>query len=427
MRPPRASGRGARVTLGLLFAVNVLNFFDRQILSAVTEPIRREWGLGDAAMGALGTAFTLVYAAVGLPLGWLSDRVDRGRLIGAGVAFWSAMTALCGWVSGFAGLFAARLGVGLGEAALAPAANALIGDLFPPERRARALSLFMLGLPIGISLSYAVSGELAARFGWRAAFVLPALPGFVLAVLVFRIGDPRAAVGWRLPRDPHAFRAVLSIPTLWWICASGAFHNFNLYAVNAFLPAYLSRSHGLTLRASTSVSAVVLGVVGIVGLSLGGVVADRVARKGLHRRPLVAAAALALSAPLAWAALSLGPGRVREFALLMGGAVALMQVYYATIYACIHDVVVPHRRGTALSVYFFVMYVLGASVGPWAMGGLSDRYARHAMVAAGQSILDESHRAAGLHAAFGIVPWLAVGVALTLVAASRTARKDARG
>src|SRR5687768_15379504 len=144
-----------------------MNFFDRQILGAVGEQIRREWGLGDTALGLLGTAFTLLYAFVGVPFGRLADTWSRKWLLSAGCAVWSVLTAISGMAQNSWQLFVARLGVGVGEASCAPAANALIGDLYPPKQRARALSVFMLGLPVGMFLSFLISGNVAHKYGWR--------------------------------------------------------------------------------------------------------------------------------------------------------------------------------------------------------------------------------------------------------------------
>src|SRR5262249_61199542 len=146
----------AEFALSVLFAINTMNFFDRQILGAVGEMVRKDWGLTDTALGTLGTAFTLLYAVVGLPLGRLTDKTVRTRILSAGVFLWTLTTVASGIARNYWQLFVVRLGVGVGEASCAPASSSLIGDLFPANRRAKALSVFMLGLPIGIALSYAV-------------------------------------------------------------------------------------------------------------------------------------------------------------------------------------------------------------------------------------------------------------------------------
>src|SRR6202034_3216696 len=127
----------AYFALFVLFAINLLNFFDRQLPGALAEPIRKEFHLSDTALGLLGTVATLMYALVGLPLGRLADKWYRTRLIAIGTAVWSLLTAASGLAQSYTQLFVSRLGVGVGEATCAPASQSLIGDLFPPNRRAR--------------------------------------------------------------------------------------------------------------------------------------------------------------------------------------------------------------------------------------------------------------------------------------------------
>jgi MFS family permease len=185
-----SDGRRTAYALAVLFLINTMNFFDRVIGGALGEPIRREWGLSDSALGALGTAFTLLYAFVGVPLGRLADRAPRKTILAAAVFVWSALTAVSGLTRTYAQLFVTRLGVGVGEAACAPAATSLIGDLFPPNKRARAMSVFMMGLPIGIALSYLVGSYVAHAYGWRAAFFVAGIPGIVTAVAALFIAEP---------------------------------------------------------------------------------------------------------------------------------------------------------------------------------------------------------------------------------------------
>src|SRR5438445_1413572 len=270
--------------LGILFAINTMNFFDRQILGAVGEPVRKEWGLSDSALGALGTAFTLLYAFVGVPFGRLTGRTKRTRILSAGVFVWSLMTATSGAARNFWQLFACRLAVGVGEASCAPAATSIIGDLYPASRRARALSIFMLGLPFGIALSFAVSGTITRSYGWRSAFYVAAIPGLLCALMVLFIRDPkrgateRHQIGGR-QRDGSPYRLVLSTPTMRWLIVSGALHNFNMYSIGSFITPFLMRYHGVDIRKANFVSMVVYGLFGVPGLMLGGVVGDSIMKR----------------------------------------------------------------------------------------------------------------------------------------------------
>jgi MFS family permease len=426
------SGRAA-YALAVLFAINTMNFFDRQILGAVGEAVRREWALGDTALGALGTAFTLLYAVVGVPFGRLSDRAPRKWLLAGGVFAWSLFTAISGLTRNFWQLFAVRLGVGIGEATCSPASTSLIGDLFPTTHRARALSLFMLGLPIGLALSYAVSASIAQAWGWRAAFFVAGAPGLLCAAAALWIHEPARgmseahAVGdRRRPGSPYAL--VLSIPTMWWLIASGALHNFNMYALGAFLSPFLIRFHGTNLRRAGMISMAVYGLSGIGGLLVGGAAADAAYRRRLDGRLLVGAAAIMIAAPLMFLSLGRPAGDVLGFAVLMGAGCGVMYAYYSTVYSTIQDVIEPSLRGTAMALYFFAMYVLGASLGPLGTGIASDYFTTRAAAAAGEiaraPVALEPFRATGLHAAMYLIPVLGALLALVLFAASRTVKKD---
>src|SRR5471030_1194377 len=144
---------GSGYALFVLFLINLMNFFDRQIIGGIGEGIRREWGLSDTALGLLGTAFTLLYAVFGLPLGRLSDRTARKTILAGGIFVWSLLTAASGLARSFSQLIVARLGVGVGEATCSPASTSMIGDLFPTTQRARAVAIWMLGLPLGLGLA----------------------------------------------------------------------------------------------------------------------------------------------------------------------------------------------------------------------------------------------------------------------------------
>ncbi len=428
LKPMTSEPRRRTFTLWVLFGINTMNFYDRQILAAVAEPIRKEWGLSDSALGLLGTAFTLLYAFVGVPFGRWTDTRPRKWLLSAGCAAWSLLTAVSGLAQSFWMLFAARLGVGVGEASCAPAANSLIGDLYPPKQRSRALSIFMLGLPVGMFLSFLISGRVAHAYGWRAAFYLACVPGLVLAALALGIPEPKHGSSEGRVDAAHRpgspYLVVLGIPTLLWIIVSGALHNFNMYAASSFMTAFLGRYHALDLKSAAFAAALIFGVSGAVGLLAGGWAADRFGGARTNGRLLLSAVAMAVAAPCVYLALRQPGGAVVPFVLLMGAGLACVYVYYSSVYAAIQDVVEPKLRGTALALYFFAMYVLGGSLGPLGTGMLSDYFARRAMTAAGATVMTEPFKAVGLHGAMHVIPVLCLVLAAVLYVASRTVGRD---
>jgi predicted MFS family arabinose efflux permease len=431
----KTASTGAWYAIIVLFLINTMNFFDRLIIGALGEPIRKEFELGDASLGLLATAFTLVYAVAGLPLGRLADRVSRPGILAGGVLVWSLFTAASGLARSYWQIFAFRIGVGIGEASCAPAATSLISDLFPQEKRARAMSIFMLGLPIGIALSFAVSGTLAQAYGWRTAFIVAGIPGLVLAVLALFIREPRrdavdvpAAAGSGVGSP---YRRILSSPTMRWLIVSGAIHNFCLYALSSFMTPYLMRFHELEIRDASIIAMFVNGVFTLPGMLLGGFVGDAASKRRPNGGLIVVGAATLLAIPLFVSAVLAEAGNTTLFLWTMGGAFALMYFYYSVTYAAIADVTEPRLRGTAMSVYFLAMYVLGGALGPYVLGLLSDQFTRRAAEAAGVTELTtaalEPFRAAGLQSAMYIVPILCVALAVVMFMAARAMRKQGTG
>jgi MFS family permease len=425
--------QAAYYALGILFLINALNFFDRQIIGAVGEPIRKEFGLGDTELGVLNVAFTLIYAFVGLPLGKLADSFRRKTILSVGVLVWSLFTAASGLAQSYWQIFALRLGVGIGEASCAPAANSLIGDYFPVEKRAKATSIFMLGLPVGLALSFAISGTVAKNYGWRTAFLVAGLPGLLCVLLAFFIKEPmrgaveKIRVGAKT-RDGSAYKNILSTPTMRWLILSGALHNFNLYAISAFMNSYLIRFHGLDIQSAGFVSTFIYGVLSLPGLLLGGALGDWANKRRTDGAMIIVTVATLLSIPFFFFALGAEAGNVKTFLFLMGGSVAFMYFYYSIIYATIANVTEPASRGSAMAVYFMAMYLLGASFGPYVVGAISDYFTSQAAVTAG--VVDktaaalEPFRAAGLRSAMYLVPILSTALMLVLLAASRSVKGD---
>jgi predicted MFS family arabinose efflux permease len=423
--------RNARFALAVLFSINLMNFFDRQIAGVLVEPVKTEFHLTDTQIGWVNTAFTLVYAFIGVPLGRLTDTWRRTRLVSIGVTFWSLLTAASGLTTNYVTYLLSRIGVGVGEASCAPAGQSLIGDMYPPERRARAMAIFMMGLPLGLAAAYLLTSQIAKAFGWRTAYFVACIPGLLLALLAWYIKEPP-----RGTTDKHvitqqvsvadSFVSVLTIPTIWWIILSGLLFNFNAYAVNTFQVAFLQRFHHIDIAHAGRLSAVSLGLAGAIGLILGGWLGDRLRMRRENGRLLLAAVTMFCAAPCVFMALMQPRGSVGMFALLMGASTSMTFVYYATVYSAIQDVVPPNVRGTAVSLYFFGQYVLGAAFGTAIMGALSDYFANQAMVAAGAAVLAPEHSAQGLHNAMFVIPALMLLCAGSLFGAAATVVRDMR-
>lgn len=430
MTDDRQAANAWRV-LALLFLANLLNFFDRTLPAVVAEPIRKEWGLSDFQLGLVTTAFVVVYAIAGLPLGRWADRGSRRTILALGLTVWSAFTGAAALVSGYVGYFLVRMGVGVGEACYAPTANSLIGDLFPPSKRARAVSLFMLGLPLGVMLAFFTVGPMVQAFdSWRAPFVIAALPGLVLAWFLFRIAEPARGAADAVPPDTavvaRPIRTLLAIPTFRWIIGSGLSMNFAAYAINSFIVPLLQRHYGLPIGQAALYAGLISGLTGLIGLIMGGTLADYLHQRSEHARLRFCALALVGATMATASALAAGSASVALFTALFSFGVLAYYSYYACVYPALLDVVAPRLRGTAFAVYFAAMYLLGGAFGPAAVGALSDHLATTAMHTAGSTAMSETFKAAGLYGAMYLVPVMLGATALFVYLASRCFAADAR-
>ena len=423
------------LTVFVLCAINLLNFYDRQAPGALLEPIRKEFGLTDTMIGLLGSLFVWVYALVGLPLGRLADVWSRKKLLALGLAVWSALTAASGLAVRFPVLLVSRLGVGVGEAACGPVGISWIGDLFPPEKRTRVLSLFSLGVPVGGALSFLLCGPIAQRWGWRTAMVSAAAPALLLLPMLLLLKEPargaaeintserKMADATKAPTAVASLLLILRIPTLWWIIASGALLNFNLYALGTFLPTFMTRVHGYSIGRAGLATGIVYLLAGISGGLLGGQLGDRVPLAARNRRLSLAAAAALFAAPVLFYGIRQRPAADLPALIAIGLAYAAFNTYFSLVYASIQDIVAPRLRGFTIAVYSMALYLCGAAFGPLITGGLSDYFARRAMHAAGAVSL-EAFRGTGLQQAMLVMPVLSVALALVLYMGSRTMNQD---
>ena len=405
----------------VLFAVNALNFYDRHVPGALTEPIRKEFHLTDTQIGLLGSAFIWIYALVGVPLGLIADSASRKKLLAAAIVIWSSLTASAAFAHSFTMLLVSRIGVGVGEAGCAPAATSWLGDLFPPDKRSRVLALFMLGVPVGGALSFFFSGPLAQAYGWRAAMIIAAAPALLLvpALLFLPEPDRGASEARPAPLARSSMWTILRIPTLWWIIASGALLNFSLYAVATFLPAFLSRIHGLSLASSGIAAGIIYLVGGLAGCALAGYLGDAAIRRRTDGRLRIAAMTSLAAAPLACLGVLQPAGSLLAAVIFLTLTYSLLTTYYGLVYSAIQDLVAPNQRGATMAIYFMAMYMCGASFGPLLTGRLSDFLAHRAAQLAGSAVVTEGFRAVGLQQAMLIIPVLSVVLAGVLYAGSR--------
>ncbi|WP_339510581.1 spinster family MFS transporter [Pseudomonas sp. RL_15y_Pfl2_60] len=430
MQPTQQAANAWRI-LFLLFLANMFNFFDRTIPAIIIEPLRKEWSLSDLQLGLVGTAFTIVYAIAGVPLGRMADTGARRKIMGWGLAAWSGLTAVNGMAWNFWSFLLIRMGIGIGEASYAPAANSLIGDLFPAHKRARAMGIFMLGLPIGLLLAFFTIGSMVRIFdSWRAPFFIAAVPGLLLAVMMFLIKEPtrgaaeRVAVATTKVEKP--LRKVLAIRTFWWLVLAGLAFNFATYACNSFMVPMLQRYFLLPLEQAAVATGVIVGLTGLVGLTLGGWVADKIHQRSETGRLLFAALSMLIAALATGYALFSGRIEVAVFVGVFSLGWLFSYNFYTCVYTAIQDVVEPRLRATAMALFFAGLYLLGGGLGPLAVGLLSDHFAQAAMLAAGASEMNEAFKAVGLHDAMYLIPVALFLTMLALVQASLCFAADAQ-
>jgi predicted MFS family arabinose efflux permease len=410
----------------VLFAVNFLNFYDRHVPGALVEPMRKEFHLSDMQIGLLGSVFIWLYAIMGVPLGRIADSGSRKKLLSWGLVVWASLTACAGLATNYSLLLFSRVGVGLGEATCAPAATSWLGDLFPAEKRSRVLALFMLGVPVGGAMAYFFSGPLAQAYGWRAAMILAAAPALVLVPAMLKLEEPqRGASETQLASlERTSVWAVLRLPTLWWIIASGVFLNFNMYAIATFLPAFLSRVHGLSLAASNIATGAVFLIGGSGGGLSAGYVGDFIVKRRKDGRMLCAAIAALIAVPLSCFGILQPAGSLLSAIFFLMLTYAALTSYYGLVYSAIQDIVAPNRRGITMAIYFMAMYLCGASFGPLLTGRVSDVLARRAAALASSPVMTESFRAVGLQQAMLIIPIFSGVLAGVLYMGSRTIASD---
>lgn len=380
------TGRQANFALLVFLLAYVLSFVDRQILSLMVDPIRRDLGISDLQIGLLqGAAFALLYAFLGVPIGLLADRMIRKRIIAAGVAFWSVATGLCGLAGSYAMLFLARMGVGLGEAALSPTAHSFLSDAFPPERLARAMAIYSLGITLGGGAAFMIGGsviDLVAQGGpttlpllgalkpWQLAFLIVALPGLLIAPLVMLVTEPSRRGTKSLEGAAQGRPSLGHVLGYVWINRKAfvpIYFTSSLlgvlgYSMMSWYPTLLIRSFEISPSAAGFYIGLCYLVLGSAGSIAGGLLAERLAKRGYHDANLRvvaivsgAAALPAIAAPLM--------GSLAGVLMLFAPATFLFNGFFGASTAAIQLTTPNAMRATNAALFLLVNNLVGLSFG----------------------------------------------------------------
>jgi MFS family permease len=378
-RTPEFSRAYTRYALGLLVVVYVVNFLDRQVVAILLQAIKQDLGLSDTQLGAFsGIAFAFLYSTLGIPLARWADRGVRRSIIALALLMWSGMTALQGLAPSFLWLLAARVGVGVGEAGCSPPAHSLISDLFEPKRRATALSIYALGIPIGGAIGLAAGGWLRETFDWRTALMIVGLPGIGLALLV-RLTLREPTRGWWEGgrREAHAPPPLAEVARLLrarrafvHMAVAGALHALYGYGAAAFNPAFFERVHGLAPLEIGYWLGAIAATTGVLGTFLGGWLTDRVSGRDPRWYAWLPGWGTLIGVPFVFV-FYLWPDGYGALALAALPAV-LGGLYLGPTFAITQALVPPHMRAQAAAVMLLILNLVGMGLGPQLVGVLSD-------------------------------------------------------
>lgn len=363
----------ASLLLALLLVAYIFNYLDRQILGILAGKIIADLHLTDAQFGVLGgPPFALLYSVLAIPFAFLADKTSRSRVIAAAVAFWSAFTGLCGFAVSFWQLFVFRMGVGIGEAGGVAPSYALVADYFEPLRRARALAIFSLGVPVGLSLGLLIGAWIAAEISWRAAFYAMGMAGVILApiMLIFVRDPPRTNSTTNAAPIGQVFPMLAKKPVFWLLALAASFSSLCGYGLATWTPSVLERSFGMSLIGRGEFLASLVFIGGCIGVYGGGWLADRLGTsdRGWYAKlpaiawlitaPTFAIGLMAPSLPVAWV-----------FLLIPN---ALNILWLGPVITALQHLVPARMRATASASFLLINNLIGLGIGPPLIGALSD-------------------------------------------------------
>ena len=370
---PAAAGGRRYYALALLTLIYGLNFLDRTIFNVLIQPIKKEFGLSDTAIGMLaGFGFVALYSALGMPIARFADRANRRNIVAAGLALWSAMTMLCGLAPGVLALTVARIGVGVGKSAGTPASQAMVSDMFTLQERPRALGIYAIGTYVGVFLGYFFGGWMNHFFGWRAAFLGAGAPGLVLAVLLLatvreppRLSAPRTAIP-----IADGLKFLATQPTFLIVLVGFCVTTFTNYATSVWIPPFLARVHHLSSAEVGTYAGTFKGLFGIAGTLAGGFVTERLARRDLRWLVWAPAITSGLAGPI-FAFCMLTPS-FPLMILSLGLFSAAVGFQLGPIFSLAQTVARPDLRAFRAATVLLTATLFGQGLGPLVVGALND-------------------------------------------------------
>lgn len=383
----KPTGGQAGFAFTVLLVVNVLNYADRYVLSAILPSIKHDFNMTDFQGGLLISSFLIVYAVATLPLGVWADRGIRKNIVALCVGLWSIATSLAGFTQNLFQLFSMRAILGIGEAGYAPASLSLLGDFFSKAHRGRVLSYWSIGTLIGAAIGVALGGRVADTLGWRWAFYIVGIPGLIAALLAWRIKEPERGVFDKEVQEVDEIdsmqehgkigkgflsiaRQLFQIPTYWVLLGALIFSFFTIGGTSFWLTTYLARDFGLSLTKAGSISGIVLVTSGLVGTVVGGWLADFMQRRRPEGRLFTCMLGFLIGAPLVLVALFIHtlPLFITVF------VVAAISLNFCTgpLNAVIQDVIAPNMRATAVGLALLLAHLLGDAAAPTLIGLISD-------------------------------------------------------
>ena len=354
----------------ILFLLNLLNYLDRQILYAVFPLLKKELFLSDVQLGALASAFMLVYMCYAPVVGYFASRTPRRYWIGFSAVMWSVATFACGFVKNYAGLLTARSACGAGEAGFTTLAQPFLAEHYPKEKRATVLALFGLALPVGAALGYFLGGILGMKVGWRAAFMWVGVPGMILGLLAFwGLREPSVQASNRKPGLKEYILLFKNKPFLW-VCLAHTAVTFVMGGLSAWMPTYFTRYLAMDVGQAGTVFGVLVITGGAVGTFVGGKWADRLLTH--HKAAYYCVMKAGVLGALLFGLFGLFTTHIPVVMVCVGLAVACLFLPLGPIAAALVSVTEVSVRPMAFAANIFVIHILGDALSPVLIGQAAD-------------------------------------------------------